>query len=106
LYLAIVFRDFTGAPFAFQIIEILQIQPEFRIGFEIACQAECGFRGNPSPLIDDFANTRGRDVQFAGSLLMDNPSGFIKSSRRISPGCTGGISLAFLLMFGSPAAQW
>jgi len=37
-------------------------------------------------------------------LLMERPSGFIKSSRRTSPGWTGGIRLSTLLMVTSP--EW
>src|SRR5437588_12688305 len=37
----------------------------------------------------------------SASLLTVRPSGFMKSSRRISPGCTGGISVSVLFIFSS-----
>lgn len=90
---------FARPPLALQIVEILQIQPELGIRFEVARQAQRGLRGDAPPLVHDFSNARRRHMQLQRQLLTDRPSGFMKSSRRISPGCTGGISFSDLPIF-------
>jgi hypothetical protein len=50
---ALDFRCCAGAPGHFQIIEVLQIQPKLRIGFEVSGQSQCRVRGNATPFVNN-----------------------------------------------------
>ena len=53
----------------FQIEKVLQIQPEFGIGFEVSCQTQGCVRGNATPFMDDLPYPGGRHVQIKGELV-------------------------------------
>jgi hypothetical protein len=63
VHVALNFNLCTRPPFNFKIEEILKIQPELRVGFEVACQAHGSIGGNSTARMYDFADTGGRDVK-------------------------------------------
>jgi hypothetical protein len=73
----------------FQIVAGLEIHPECRSVLEVAGEAQCCVRGNPTPLGDNISDPRHQDAQVYRHLFMLRPRGTINSSLRISPGCTG-----------------
>src|SRR5215469_13927199 len=44
----------------FQIVAGLEIHPECRRVLEVAGEAQCGVRGNPTPLVDDIGDSSHR----------------------------------------------
>ncbi len=51
-----------GAPGYFQVIEVLQVEPEFVVGVEVAGETQGGVRGDAGALVDNF-----RDAGDAGT---------------------------------------
>jgi len=47
----------AATPRDFQFIKALEVQPEFGIGVEVACQAQHGVRGDAAALVNDFTDT-------------------------------------------------
>jgi hypothetical protein len=57
----------AGSASEFERVESLQIEPEFRIGFEVAGQT-C-VRGNAAALVNNFANASCRYMEIDGQLI-------------------------------------
>ncbi len=64
--------DFGGGvrtPGNFQIVEVLQVQPEFGIGIEVAGEAQSGVRSDAAALVNDFPNACGGDMEIQRQLV-------------------------------------
>src|SRR5713226_3636823 len=58
--LALYFRDLAGTPRHFQVVEGLQVKPEFSVGIEVSRQPQRSFRRDPPALVNNFPNAGGR----------------------------------------------
>jgi hypothetical protein len=63
MHLAFDFRFRARTPRSFQIVEILKVKPELRIGFEVSRETQSGLSGNSAPLVDDFTDAGSWHVQ-------------------------------------------
>ena len=92
------FGSLSRTPGHFEIVEVLQIQPKLCVVVEVPrqCRAVSAVIRRRSCTISPMrvAGT----CSSRASLFTVRPSGFMKSSRRISPGCTGGISARVFFM--------
>jgi hypothetical protein len=73
VHLALYFRDFAGTPGHFQIVEVLQIKPEFCVCIDGSRQPQGSLRGDPAPLVDNFTDPRGRSVRFIAAAWICPP---------------------------------
>jgi len=64
MHVALDFRKLARPPGDFQVIEVLQIEPELRVGVEEPRQAQSGLGGYPAALMHNFADAGRRNVQF------------------------------------------
>ena len=48
------------APLDFEVEEVLQVQPELRVGFEVARQAQSRVGGNAAAFVDNFGDASRR----------------------------------------------
>src|ERR1700740_3618267 len=53
----------------FQIVKILQVQPELRVRLEVACQPQRRLRRHPPPLVYDFSDPRRWHMQLQCQLV-------------------------------------
>ena len=88
------------------VIKILQVQSEFRVRLEIPSQPQSRLRVDPPPLVHNFPIRVAGTCSSSASLFTDKPSGFMKSSRKISPGCTGAVNLSLFLIVRSHFDQF
>jgi hypothetical protein len=63
------FGGFSSAFGDFEIVEVLEIEPEFRIGVEISGEAKGGFGGDAAAFVDDFTDARGGDTELKSELV-------------------------------------
>ena len=75
LDLAVDLGGFAGAALALEIVKILEVEPKFGVGLEIARQAQGGFRSDAAALVHDFSNARGGDVQLEGEFVYRQAKG-------------------------------
>src|ERR1051325_1374508 len=73
-----------------EIVCSLEIHPELWRHVEVARETQGRVTCDAATTIHDLAHPGDRHAQIAGESIDANPSGTIRSSRRISPGCTGG----------------
>ena len=59
----------TGVPRHFQVIEVLQVEPEFRIGAKIARQAQGGVGRDAAPLAHNLTDAGGGNTQLKRQLV-------------------------------------
>jgi hypothetical protein len=59
---ALDFGDGAGTPGDFQIIKILEVKPEFRVGVEVAGESKRGGGGDAAALVHNFTDARGSHV--------------------------------------------
>jgi len=72
--------------FDFKVEKVLQVEPELRIRIKVARQPQGGVRRNATVLVYNLADAGCRHVEVERQLVDGQAEGFIKSSRRISPG--------------------
>jgi len=98
-HLALYLGDPARTSCNFQIKDTSEVQPELSVCVEVSCR-----RSAVSAVIRR-RSCAISPMQVAGtwnssaSLLTVRPGGFIRSSRRTSPGCTGGINPSDVLIF-------
>src|SRR5213082_2931836 len=63
LHLPLDLRSLSRPPRHFQIVKILQVQPELRVRLEVPRQAQSCFRRDSPPLVHDFPDARRRYMQ-------------------------------------------
>jgi hypothetical protein len=83
-----------------QVIGGLQIEPEFRGGFEPVAEAQGGVAGDRPFAGNDLADTVLRHVELLRELLALIPI-LRNSSPRISPGCVAGLVMLYPLVLKS-----
>src|SRR5208282_2833703 len=59
----------SGTPGNFEIVEVLQVQPEFRVSFEITSQAQSRVRCDAAALVHNFTNACRGYVQFQSQFV-------------------------------------
>src|SRR5579863_5073730 len=69
LHLALNFCDLAGAPGYFQIVKILQIEPELGVRMEKSRELQSGLRRNPAAFVHNLTDARSRHMQFQCELV-------------------------------------
>jgi hypothetical protein len=80
--------------FDLQVVAGLQVQPEPLGGAEIPGQPQRGVRGNAVLAVDDLVDPPAGTSTALASRYWLTPSGARNSSCRISPGCTGDMTVS------------
>jgi hypothetical protein len=86
MHVALDFDRYARATLDLQVEEVLQVEPKLGISIEIARQAQCRVGSDATALVENLTDAGRRTRSSIASLLMVRPSGFMKSSCRISPG--------------------
>src|SRR5229473_4941714 len=73
LHLPVDLRNFSRPPGHFQIVKILEVQPELRVGLEVPREPQRRLCRDAAPFVYDFPNPRGRHVQLQGQLVHAQP---------------------------------
>jgi hypothetical protein len=68
MHLMLNFRNLSCPPGNLQVVEVLQIEPEFSISVEIPGEAQGSLRSDTPTLVHNFSNSRRRYVQFERKL--------------------------------------
>jgi len=59
----------AGTAGELEFLESLQIEPEFRIGFEVSSQTQSSVAGDEPALVNNFANAGCRYMEIDGQLI-------------------------------------
>jgi hypothetical protein len=63
------FGGFSCTSGDFEVVEILEIEPKFRVGVEISREAKSCFGGDAAAFVNNFADSSGRDAEFQSELV-------------------------------------